>query len=72
MRPCRVRSLCFGSAPTSLRLAFRDGAGWIEFDSYEQALACYHSPGYQAALALRAPVSVADVVVVEGYEGPQP
>lgn len=44
----------------------------IEFPSYEQALACYHSPGYQAALALRAPVSVADVVVVEGHDGPQP
>lgn len=44
----------------------------IEFPSYEQALACYHSPAYQAAVALRAPVSVADIVVIEGYEGPQP
>ena len=44
----------------------------IEFPSYEQALACYHSPAYQAAVALRAPVSVADIVVIEGYDGPQP
>jgi len=36
----------------------------IEFPSYEQALACYHSPAYQAAVALRAPVSVADIVVI--------
>jgi uncharacterized protein (DUF1330 family) len=44
----------------------------IEFKDYETALACYHSPEYQHALTLRAPVSVADLLIVEGYEGPQP
>ncbi|CAD5367306.1 conserved hypothetical protein [Rubrivivax sp. A210] len=44
----------------------------IQFPSYDAALACYQSPEYQAALALRRPVSVADVVIVEGYGGPQP
>lgn len=44
----------------------------IEFPTYEAALACYRSPGYQAARELRAPVSIADLVVVEGYDGPQP
>lgn len=44
----------------------------IEFPSYEQALACYHSPGYQAAAALRTPVSVIDLIVIEGFDGPQP
>lgn len=44
----------------------------IEFPSYEAALACFKSPGYQAALAIRAPVSTADIVVVQGYDGPQP
>jgi len=44
----------------------------IEFPSFEQAKACYESPGYQAAVALRAPVSVIDLVIVEGYDGPQP
>lgn len=44
----------------------------IEFPSYEAALACYHSPGYQAAVALRTPVSVIDLIVIEGYDGPQP
>lgn len=41
----------------------------LEFDSYETALACYESPGYQAALAIRAPVSRGDLVIVEGYDG---
>ncbi|TYB80970.1 DUF1330 domain-containing protein [Maritimibacter fusiformis] len=44
----------------------------IEFPSYEAALECYHSTGYQAAKALRDPVSTADIVIVEGYDGPQP
>lgn len=41
----------------------------IEFDSYETALACYHSPEYQAAKALRDPVSEVDLVIVEGWDG---
>lgn len=39
----------------------------IEFDSYDQALACYHSPGYQKACALRQDAARAEVVIVEGY-----
>ncbi|MCF3596103.1 DUF1330 domain-containing protein [Rhodobacteraceae bacterium LMO-12] len=41
----------------------------IEFPSYEAALACYQSDGYQAAKALRDPVSTGDIVIVEGYDG---
>src|SRR3954453_9251258 len=44
----------------------------IEFPSYEQALACYDSPEYQRALALRRNVAVADLIIIEGYDGPQP
>ena len=40
----------------------------IEFADRATALACYHSPEYQAAKALRDPVSVADVVIVDGYD----
>ncbi|MFN3230687.1 MAG: DUF1330 domain-containing protein [Alphaproteobacteria bacterium] len=41
----------------------------IEFPSYEQALACYSSPAYQAAKAIRTSASTGDVVIVEGYDG---
>jgi uncharacterized protein (DUF1330 family) len=44
----------------------------IEFPTYQAALDCWNSPGYQAAIKLRQPVSVADIVIVEGYDGPQP
>ena len=44
----------------------------IEFPSYQAALDCWRSPDYQAAIRLREPVSTADVVVIEGYDGPQP
>ncbi|HSH90058.1 MAG TPA: DUF1330 domain-containing protein [Ramlibacter sp.] len=44
----------------------------IEFPSLQAARECYHSPGYQAAIKLREPVATADVIIIEGYEGPQP
>src|SRR5262245_34745411 len=44
----------------------------IEFPDYDSALACYRSPEYQKALALRTPHSIADIIVIEGYDGPQP
>jgi uncharacterized protein (DUF1330 family) len=44
----------------------------IEFPSYQAALDCWHSPEYQEARKLRTSVSTADIVVIEGYEGPQP
>ena len=44
----------------------------IEFKDYATALACYRSPEYAAAIALRRDVSTGDLVVIEGYDGPQP
>jgi uncharacterized protein (DUF1330 family) len=44
----------------------------IEFPSYEAALACYRSPGYQAAKALRIGKGVGEIAVLEGYDGAQP
>ena len=41
----------------------------IEFDSLQTARDCYFSPEYQAAKALRDPVSDADVMIVEGWDG---
>jgi uncharacterized protein (DUF1330 family) len=44
----------------------------LEFPSYQAALDCYKSPEYQAAIKLRTPVSTGDLVIIEGYDGPQP
>jgi uncharacterized protein (DUF1330 family) len=44
----------------------------IEFDDFDKALACYRSPEYAAAMALRQGRGMADIAVVEGYDGPQP
>lgn len=44
----------------------------IEFPSYEQAMACWNSPEYASARALRLGAAVADLIVIEGYDGPQP
>ena len=41
----------------------------IEFPSIEAARACFDSPEYQAAKAIRDPISTADLVIVEGWEG---
>lgn len=44
----------------------------IEFPSYERALACWNSPEYMAAKAERDGHAVAEIIVIEGYDGPQP
>jgi len=44
----------------------------LEFKDYETALACYHSPEYAAAKALREGRSEASLIVIEGYDGGQP
>lgn len=44
----------------------------IEFPSYQAAHDCYHSPEYRKALAARSDGVEIDVVIVEGYDGPQP
>ena len=48
-----------------------EGAAWqrhvvIEFESKEQAQACYASPEYQTARAKRQNACRADIVIVEG------
>lgn len=44
----------------------------IEFPSYQAALDCWKSPEYQRAIKLRTDVSTIDLIIIEGYEGPQP
>ena len=44
----------------------------VEFPSYQAALDCWKSADYQDAVKLRLPVSTVDMVIIEGYDGPQP
>jgi len=44
----------------------------IEFPDYASAVACYNSPEYQANIKVRAPHAQADIVIIEGFDGPQP
>ena len=44
----------------------------IEFPDYAAALACYHSPEYQENLKIRQPHSDIELLIIEGYDGPQP
>jgi uncharacterized protein (DUF1330 family) len=44
----------------------------VEFPSYQAAVDCWKADDYQAARKLRTAVSTMDLVIIEGYEGPQP
>jgi uncharacterized protein (DUF1330 family) len=44
----------------------------IEFPSYQAALDCWGSPEYQAARAKQQGGAEMDLVIIEGYDGPQP
>ena len=61
-----------GGRHETLEGALRKRSVLIEFPDYESALACYRSPEYQANIKVRQPHAVADLVIIEGYDGPQP
>jgi uncharacterized protein (DUF1330 family) len=44
----------------------------IEFPSHDAAIACYRSPEYQDALQYLKLGCEADLVIIGGYNGPQP
>lgn len=44
----------------------------IEFPSYQAALDCYRSPEYAHAKTFRDGNAVGEIVVLQGYDGPQP
>jgi uncharacterized protein (DUF1330 family) len=48
--------------------AFRSRNVVLEFKDYETALACYNSPEYAAARALRLGRSEANLIIIEGYD----
>jgi uncharacterized protein (DUF1330 family) len=71
-RKYRARFLARGGRREPLEGAPRSRTVVIEFPSFDAALECYRSPEYTKAKALRSGKAVADVVIVEGYDGPQP
>ena len=44
----------------------------IEFPDHGAAAACYRSPEYRRAMAFREAASEGDLIIVAGYDGPQP
>ncbi|MCG8654335.1 MULTISPECIES: DUF1330 domain-containing protein [unclassified Yimella] len=50
----------------------RDRNVVVEYPSYEAALAAYHSPEYAEAKKYRQASSDGELLVIEGYDGPQP
>ena len=44
----------------------------IEFPDYAAALACLKSEEYKRAVEFRDAASLIDLVIAEGYDGPQP
>ena len=44
----------------------------IEFPNYQAALECYRSAEYAKAMEHRLDAGVADILVIEGYDGAQP
>ncbi|ADZ68469.1 DUF1330 domain-containing protein [Polymorphum gilvum] len=67
-----ARFLVRGGSFETMEGAARTRNVVIEFPSYEAALACYRSPEYAVAKALRDTAAVSDLIVIEGYDGPQP
>ena len=44
----------------------------IEFPSHDAAIACYRSPEYQDAIQYLKTGCEVDLVIIGGYDGPQP
>lgn len=61
-----ARFLVRGGAVTPLEGSVRSRNVVIEFASLEAAKACYDSPAYQAAKAIREELAEADLFLVEG------
>lgn len=65
----RARFLVRGGPQQVVEGSARPRTVVIEFDDLQTAQACYDSPEYRAARALREPVSAADIIIVEGWAG---
>jgi uncharacterized protein (DUF1330 family) len=43
----------------------------VEFPDYASAVACYNSPEYQKLVSIRQRNADTDLLIIEGYDGPQ-
>lgn len=64
-----ARFLARGGACKALEGPGRSRNVIIEFASMQDALACYNSPEYQAAKAIRIAVADGEITIVEGHDG---
>ena len=64
-----ARFLVRGGAQSVAEGSWRSRTVVIEFPSYADAKACYESAAYKEAQAIRLPVSDADLIIIEGYDG---
>ena len=67
-----ARFLVRGGPGETKEGAWRSRRVVIEFADYATALACYESEEYRRARTLREAASTGDLIIVEGYDGPQP
>ena len=72
LRKYGARFLVRGGKSECMEGKFRARMVVIEFPDYATALKCYRSSEYANALRLRLGKSEADLLIVEGYDGPQP
>jgi len=69
---CGARFLVRGGRFEVVESTARPHTVVLEFKDYETAVACCRSAEYAAERALREGRPVADVLMVKGYDGPQP
>lgn len=67
-----ARYLVRGNPPVLAEGHARSRTVLIEFPTIEAARACYESPEYHEAKQHRLKSAAADLLVIEGYDGPQP
>ena len=63
-----IKPLARGGRSTAVEGEGRPRNVVLEAQSYDAALAYYHSPEYQAAVAVRSPAGIGEVVIVEGID----
>jgi len=67
-----ARFLVRGGAYSAVEGVARARQVVLEFKDYATARACYDSEEYRQAKDLRVKASQTELVIVEGYDGPQP